>query len=132
MNAPVRCLLISNSTLHGQGYLDHAARRIVDFLGPVKRVVFVPFAMHDRDAYAARARDRFAAMGCELRSIHDGALLDADAWFVGGGNTFRLLDALQRLDLIAAIRRDVSHGIPYIGSSAGAIVAGPSLRTTKD
>jgi len=129
-----RLLLISNSTLHGAGYLDHAERSIVGFLGPGKRVAFIPDAMHDRDACAARARARFAAMGYDLHSVHQrGASLDgADACFVGGGNTFRLLDALQRLDLIAAIRHAVANGLPYIGSSAGSIVACPSLRTTKD
>ena len=134
MTASRRLLLISNSTLHGSGYLDHVEKEIVAFLGARKRVAFVPYAMHDRDAYAATARARFAAMGYQLRSVHEpGASLDgADAYFVGGGNTFRLLDALQRCDLIAAIRRGVAAGTPYIGSSAGSIVACPSLRTTKD
>ncbi len=134
MTVSGRLLLISNSTQHGSGYLDHVAKEIIALLGSAKRVAFVPHAMHDRDGYAARARARFEAMGYALHSVHEpGASLDgADAWFVGGGNTFRLLDAMQRLELIAAIRSGVARGIPYIGSSAGSIVAGPSLRTTKD
>ena len=51
-----RLLLISNSTLYGGSYLDHAAAEIRDFLGALKRVVFVPFALSNRDAYAAQAR----------------------------------------------------------------------------
>jgi len=44
-----KLLLISNSTLYGGGYLDHAEKEIRDFLGAVGRVLLVPFAQHDRD-----------------------------------------------------------------------------------
>jgi dipeptidase E len=42
-----RLLLISNSTLHGSGYLDHVEGEIKDFLGNTSRTVFVPFAVSD-------------------------------------------------------------------------------------
>src|SRR5258708_327153 len=46
-----RLMLVSNSTLHGSGYLDHCAAEMVSFLGPsVRRVLFVPYALFDRDA----------------------------------------------------------------------------------
>ena len=39
-----RALLISNSTQHGSGYLDHCAGEIRDFLGDgIRHVLFVPF-----------------------------------------------------------------------------------------
>ena len=40
-NVNNRVLLISNSTLYGSGYLDHAAAEICDFLGSVKSVLFM-------------------------------------------------------------------------------------------
>jgi dipeptidase E len=134
---PTRLLLISNSTLHGSGYLDHAAGEISDFLGDVKRVLFVPFALHDRDGYVAQARARFAQMGYELNSIHTSkepaqALDEHDAIFIGGGNTFRLLKALYDQNLLDRIRERVRRGMPYIGSSAGSNVAAPTIRTTND
>ena len=61
-----RILLISNSTLYGSGYLDHAEAEIRSFLGGLKRVLFVPFALHDRDEYGSTAQQRFAKMGYEL------------------------------------------------------------------
>ena len=133
----MRLLLISNSTLHGSGYLDHAAGEISDFLGNVKRVLFVPFALHDRDAYARQARDRFAQMGYELNSIHAStdpaqAIREHDAIFIGGGNTFRLLQTLYDHNLLDPIRERVRAGMPYIGSSAGSNVAAPTIRTTND
>jgi dipeptidase E len=132
-----RLLLISNSTLYGSGYLDHAEGEIRDFLGTAKRIVFVPFAAFERRRYTEQARTRFHAMGFELTSLHDVSnpqriLAEAEAVFVGGGNTFRLLKGLYDFDLLEPIRIAVEEGLPYIGSSAGAIVAGPSLRTTKD
>ena len=132
-----RLLLISNSTLHGSGYLDHAEAEIRDFLGDVKRVLFVPFALYDRDAYAATARDRFARMGYELSSLHDAgdplrAVADTQAIFVGGGNTFRLLKTLYDRELLTPIRQRVANGMPYIGSSAGSNIAAPTIKTTND
>jgi dipeptidase E len=132
-----RVLLISNSTLYGSGYLDHAENEIRDFLGTARSVLFIPYALHDHHAYATTAAARFAAMGFSLSSIHAAsdarrAVDDAEAIFIGGGNTFRLLKALYDLGLLKRIRRRVRDGMPYIGSSAGSNVAGPTIRTTND
>ena len=132
-----RLLLISNSTLHGSGYLDHAESEIRSFLGDAKRVLFVPYALFDQDKYATNAQQRFQKMGYELTSVHTAenpvtAVNETDAVFIGGGNTFRLLKALYEFDLIEAIRKRVSNGMPYIGSSAGSNVAAPTIKTTND
>lgn len=132
-----RVLLISNSTLFGSGYLDHAESEIRDFLGGSKRVLFVPFALYDRDAYASTARERFQKMGYDLSSVHSAsdpvqAITETEAIFVGGGNTFRLLKTLYDLNLLDPIRQRVAQGLPYIGSSAGSNIAGPTIKTTND
>jgi dipeptidase E len=132
-----RLLLISNSTLHGSGYLDHAEAELRDVLGNTRRVLFVPFALHDRAAYAAQARARFEAMGYALDSLHEAtdptaAVDEAEAIFVGGGNTFRLLKTLYEFDLVKRIRKRVEAGMLYVGSSAGAVVAAPTIKTTND
>ena len=136
-NKTQRVLLISNSTLYGSGYLDHAESEIRSFLGDAKHVLFVPYALFDRDKYAANARQRFQKMGYELTSVHTAAnpitaIGETDAVFIGGGNTFRLLKALYEFELIEAIRKRVSNGMPYIGSSAGSNVAAPTIKTTND
>ena len=66
-----RLLLISNSTVYGSGYLDHAESEIRKFLNGATRVVFVPYAVQDRRAYAAKAEERFRRLGVALTSIHD-------------------------------------------------------------
>jgi dipeptidase E len=132
-----RLLLISNSTLHGSGYLDHAETAIRDFVGSRVRVAFIPYALFDRRAYTAEVERRLRAMGFSFTSVHDvsnpaRSIEQAEVIFVGGGNTFRLLHGLQHNQLIDPIRQAVRAGTPYIGSSAGSIVACPSLKTTRD
>src|SRR5438309_9291647 len=132
-----RLLLLSTSKLYGSEYLDHAEAEIRDFLGRTGRVLFVPFAIADRDAYAAKTRERFAAMGYAQQSLHQTsdkqrAVSDAEAIFIGGGNTFRLLKSLYEFELLPLIRARVGNGMPYIGSSAGSNVASPTIRTTND
>jgi len=130
-------LLVSNSTLYGSGYLDHAEREIRDFLGGVRALLFVPYALKDRSGYAARARERLGRMGYGVASVHEAAdprqaVESAEAVFTGGGNTFRLLKALYDFDLLDAIHRRVQAGMPYMGASAGSNVACPTIRTTND
>jgi dipeptidase E len=130
-------LLISNSTLYGKGYLDHAEAEICDFLEGMKRVLFIPYALYDRDAYTSLAQKRFEKMGFELSSIHTASdpaqvVSETEAVFIGGGNTFRLLKSLYDFDLIERLRQRVAQGMPYVGSSAGSNVAGPTIKTTKD
>jgi dipeptidase E len=137
MNSAPRILLVSNSTVYGRGYLDHVEQQIKSFLGSARKVLFFPFALFQRDNYAAETKARVEAMGYSLESAHavsdrQKAIEQTDAIFIGGGNTFRLLKTLQDLELLDPIRRKVKGGAPYIGSSAGSNVAGPTIKTTKD
>jgi dipeptidase E len=131
-----RLLLLSNSTNHDQGYLDHAMPRIREWLGPVERLVFVPFALQDHAAYTGQVRERFATEGIEVEGLAEGAgpgaVEAAEAVFVGGGNTFRLLDRLQQDGLLAPLRARALGGMPYMGASAGTNLACPTIRTTND
>ena len=132
-----RLLLVSSSTIYGSGYLDHVADDLSAFLSGVKTLTFVPYALADRDGYAAKVRERFAGLGIEVLSVHHApdpraAIRGAEAVFVGGGNTFRLLKWLQDEGLLGPIRDRAGEGMPYVGSSAGTNVAAPSIRTTND
>ncbi|XP_033842781.1 alpha-aspartyl dipeptidase-like [Periophthalmus magnuspinnatus] len=134
-----RLLLVSNSTLHGSGYLDHCQQQITDFFGKdVKKVLFVPYALHDRDGYTKTARDKFRTLGYEVDGIHEAAdpveaVRKAEAIFIGGGNTFRLLKTLYDNKVVSEIRKRVlEDGVPYMGSSAGTNVATISISTTND
>jgi len=126
----MRLLLISSSNVHGYGYLDHPEPFMRAFLGRARRVAFVPFAAHDHDAYTAKVRERLARMDLDVIPIDD--LDRADAIFVGGGNTFRLLKTLYDRDLLTPIRDRVRAGLPYLGASAGTVIAAPTMQTTND
>ncbi|XP_032422536.1 alpha-aspartyl dipeptidase isoform X1 [Xiphophorus hellerii] len=134
-----RLLLVSNSTLHGSGYLDHCQQHISGFFGKnVARVLFVPYALHDRDAYTTTARNKFRSLGYEVDGIHEAAdpveaVRKAEGIFIGGGNTFRLLKSLYDNNVVTEIRKRVlEDGVPYMGSSAGTNVATISISTTND
>jgi len=135
-----RLLLLSSSRVAGAGYLDAYEAHLRAFLGPrLRRVLFVPFAgvTVELDAYTAQVVERLGRMGVPCAGIHRepdpaAALAEADAVVVGGGNTFRLLAEVQRTGLLAALRARVRAGLPYVGWSAGANLACPTLRTTND
>lgn len=130
-------LLLSNSTSFGGGYLDHAMPAIRELLGAARTILFVPFALNDHSAYTGTVRERFARERIEVEPLTPDAggasgLDAAEAVFVGGGNTFRLIDGLERAKLLDPLRRRALEGMPYLGSSAGSVIAAPTLKTTND
>lgn len=131
-------LLLSNSSLHGRGYLEHALDAVLEFLDGRRTVHFAPFALAGHEAYTQRVRDTLAPHGVEVVGLHAvadarAAVEEAGVLFVGGGNTFRLLRGIQRLGLLEPVRRRVRAGeLLYMGSSAGTNHACPTIRTTND
>ena len=130
--------------LHSGGPLGPAGRAgFADFLGPIARVAVVTAArLHDEAAYFERIRAALAppppeGAGLELLHLRWDAsplatLARAGALFMGGGNTYALLERLRASGLVDAIRERVRAGMPYVGASAGANVAGPNILTTND
>lgn len=130
----MRLLLASNS---GRPWLAHCRAEVLDFLGTARRLAFVTAAaLRDEDAYHELARDALdpPLLVEHLRWDHDFApvLARAEAVFVGGGNTYALLGRLRRSGLLAGIRHRVAAGLPYLGASAGANLAGLDILATND
>ena len=130
--------------LHSGGPLGPEGRAgLSDFLGPRLRVAFVTAAnLHDETAYFERVRAGLEpappeGVGLELHHLRWdreplATLAAAEALFMGGGNTYVLLQRLRAAGLIEAIRSRVATGMPYLGASAGSNVAGPTILTTND
>jgi dipeptidase E len=136
----MRLLLISNSTMSGEPYLEYPKYEIQKFLGKESTTaLFIPYAAvtFSYDTYVENVNERFAEIGHRVVGIHtfdnpEKAVRQASVIIVGGGNTWQLVRKLNDYKLILAIRDKVLSGTPYIGWSAGANVACPTLSTTND
>jgi dipeptidase E len=136
----MKLLLISNSTNAGESYLQHPKEQIGKFLLPVAdQVLFIPYAAvtFSYDAYEKKVKERFGELGIGVESIHHSgspaeAVKAARAIVIGGGNTWQLTRCLHDFNLMDAICEKVLTGTPFVGWSAGANVACPSIRTTND
>ncbi|HRR15373.1 MAG TPA: dipeptidase PepE [Bacteroidales bacterium] len=136
----MKLLLISNSTNAGEGYLEHAFPHIKSFLGSKQaEILFIPYAAvtFSYDEYEKKVSQKFIEGGYKIKSIHHftdpvAAIKKAEVIAVGGGNTWKLLKMIRENKLIEPVREKVFSGTPYIGWSAGANVACPTIRTTND
>jgi dipeptidase E len=136
----MRLLLLSNSKREGMGYLEYAQGFLRDFLDPsTAKVLFVPYAAVTKsyNAYVEQVQPAFRALGINVTGLHANAdpvaaVLAASAIVVGGGNTWKLLRDARLQRLLPAIRNRVAGGVPYIGWSAGANLACPTIMTTND
>jgi dipeptidase E len=144
-------LLLSGSKAAGNlpqgekpGFLDFAEVWIKDFftkqIQERKPILFVPYArpdgMPEKD-YFAVAQKRLKTMGIDAvcaptEGITDETLKNVGGIFIGGGHTYTLLTKLQKSGSLAVIRKHVDAGLPYLGSSAGTIIACPTIKTTND
>jgi len=123
-------LLLLSSSRTPAGYLTDYLGDIRPFTAEVRRAVFIPFAAVSLswDEYAKRVED---AMGLPLYPVNE--LPNADLVVVGGGNTFQLLKECRQRGLLEGIRERVVQGkTKYLGWSAGANLACPTIKTTND
>ena len=137
----MRLLLLSNSKTEGKGYLEHAAEWLRDFLPTsVSDVLFVPYAGVTKTHYdyVEQVGPVFARLGASVTGLHRAhdlvaAIRSAQAIVVGGGNTWNLLRELRAHRLVLpTLRQRVLAGMPFIGWSAGANIACPTIMTTND
>jgi dipeptidase E len=133
----MRLLLLSNSTAPGQGFLDHALGAISDAMAGGQRLLFLAQVSFDPDRYTEVIQAALRQLDVKVVPAHKHnhpvrELDHADAIFVGGGNSFRLLKTFQDSRLVDAVRERVRDGLPYLSASAGTNLACPTIRTTND
>jgi dipeptidase E len=125
--------------MKGQSYLGWPQEYLKKFLQGVKTVVFIPYAgvTVTYDEYTQSVSNALSEFGLEIIGAHTIAhkkeeILKADCVMVGGGNTFSLLKKLHEEGLTETIHSAVSKGAKYVGWSAGANMACPTIKTTND
>ena len=104
--------------------------------GSARRAALIPTAaerLTDRTAMIGRLRAELRDAGVEVVLCDPGAagadaiLARCDLVAVSGGDPFHLLARLKATGFDRHIVEAVTRGAPYVGVSAGAIVAGPTL-----
>lgn len=133
-------IIASTSTVHGSGFLEYLLDDLKLFFQHTDTILFIPYARPSgisHDAYTAKAQDAFAKIEKQVKGIHKfenpiEAVQQANGIFVGGGNTFVLIDQLYKQQLVQPIQNAVNMGTPYLGTSAGSNICGLNIRTTND
>lgn len=94
---------------------------------------FVPYYDENDKPFIKRGAlvERYDIAGKEKAEIA-AKLKEIDIVYVGGGNTFYLLQHLKACDFKSVLSQDWAREKIYIGSSAGSIVTGPDIEFIKE
>jgi dipeptidase E len=133
-------IIASTSTIHGSSFLEYLLPVLKKHFEKVSELIFIPYARPggiSHDQYTLKVKEFFSDLNIKVKGIHEyedpkNAIKSAQGIFVGGGNTFVLVNELYKNDLILEIYNRVNEGIPYLGTSAGSNICGLTMRTTND
>ncbi|TCI94999.1 dipeptidase PepE [Tenacibaculum sp. M341] len=136
-----KIIIASTSTVHGSSYLAYILPTLSTFFdNTVEEIVFIPYARPSGisyDEYTAKAAEAFDKLDIQVKGIHEfdnpkEAIQNAQGIFVGGGNTFELVNQLYKNDILFDLKKVVENGTPYLGTSAGSNICGVTMMNTND
>jgi len=133
-------IIASTSTIYESDYLEYILEELAIFFRNASTILFIPYARPSgisHDDYTKKASEAFLKINKQVIGIHTfknptEAIKNAEAIFVGGGNTFVLVNQLHRNKLLSIIKEIVENGTPYLGTSAGSNICGLTMHTTND
>lgn len=133
-------IIASTSTIHGSGFLEYLLDDLKLHFKNVDSILFIPYARPSgisHEVYTKKVKDAFSKIGKTINGLHEfydpiKATKEAKGIFVGGGNTFVLINQLYKNNLITVLQEVVNNGTPYLGTSAGSNICGLTLCTTND
>lgn len=143
-------------------FLGYCEKEIREHFDGVKNILFIPYAepsavdgivinnlkatgdelrmptsLERRNAYTALLQARFKQIGLQLDNIEEAgnaieSTKKAEGFFFGGGNTFDLLRTIHGTGIRYHLKKRLDNGVPYLGVSAGTVVAGTNICTSND
>ncbi len=135
-----KAIIASTSTLHGGDYLEYLFPVLEKHFAGCKTILFIPFARPggiSHDDYSKKVGLAFSKINKIIIGLHTfenpvEAIQNAEAIFVGGGNTFLLVSQLYKTQIMNKLSEAIKAGKPYLGCSAGSNITGVSMQTTND
>jgi len=145
--------LCSNSTMPLNGrHFGHIIENVKNFLSPhkINEILLITYAYPKvRGGIDSGETDKiindkivpaFNKIGIKVKvldteassEVQQNEILNAQAVYMTGGNTFWITRALHKNNVINVLREKVNSGMPYIGVSSGTNVACPTMQTTND
>ncbi|MCP4639272.1 MAG: type 1 glutamine amidotransferase-like domain-containing protein [bacterium] len=133
----MRIALAGGGNEQDSAHIDQCFR---EWLGPKGSLLYIPIALNWPAAkYATAYRwlcEVFRPSGAlnihmwtNLEDHDSNEIFDYAGIYIGGGNTYLLLDSLRRTGLDSAITEFARDNRPVYGGSAGAAVLGKSIET---
>lgn len=135
-----KMIIASTSTIYGSAYLEYILPTLKYFFKGIDEVLFIPYARPSGisyEEYTAIVSKEFLKIDIKIKGIHefDNSVItvkNAKAIFIGGGNTFVLVNELYQQKLFPVIKQAIENGTLYLGTSAGSNIAGLNMQTTND
>lgn len=135
-----KIIIASTSTIYNSGYLEYLLSDLSLFFKNTDEIVFLPYARPNgisHDEYTSKANKAFSKINKRIIGIHEynnpiDAIKQAKGIFVGGGNTFVLVNELYKNGILSEIKDAINSGTPYLGTSAGSNICGLTMNTTND
>jgi dipeptidase E len=133
-------IIASTSTVHGSGFLDYLIDELEILFQHTDQILFVPYARPggvSHELYTDKVRSVFEKIEKSVKGLHEfnnpiEAIKNSKGIFIGGGNTFVLVNQLYKNKLIQPLKDAVASGTPYLGTSAGSNICGLTMNTTND
>ena len=123
-------------------YFTEVTNQFLDFMQnnaiADREILFIPTAsnVEEYTDYVGEERQALTALGyvveeldiaSESLAVTTDKFKAAKMFFFTGGNTFYLLQEIKRQNLLSVINERINAGVPYIGESAGSVIAAPDI-----